>query len=68
MQKKINLSIQMPHDNKSYVPMHSDIYAGESLLRIRLDTINGCKKIYCTQCLLLIHTKSDFVIIRFKTP
>lgn len=30
MQKKINLSIQMPHDNKSMLPMHSDIYAGES--------------------------------------
>ena len=30
MQKKINLSIQMPNDNKSMLPMHSDIYAGES--------------------------------------
>ena len=30
MQKKINLSIQIPNDNKSILPMHSDIYAGES--------------------------------------
>ena len=30
MQKKINLSIQIPKDNKSMLPMHSDIYAGES--------------------------------------
>ena len=30
MQKKINLSIQIPNDNKSMLPMHSDIYAGES--------------------------------------
>ena len=28
--KKINLSIQMPHEKKSMLPMHSDIYAGES--------------------------------------
>ena len=30
MQKKINLSIQMPYEKKSMLPMHSDIYAGES--------------------------------------
>ena len=30
MQKKINLSIQIPNDTKSMLPMHSDIYAGES--------------------------------------
>ena len=30
MQKKINLSIQMPNEKKSMLPMHSDIYAGES--------------------------------------
>ena len=30
MQKKINLSIQAPNDQKSMLPMHSDIYAGES--------------------------------------
>ena len=28
--KKINLSIQIPNDTKSMLPMHSDIYAGES--------------------------------------
>ena len=30
MQKKINLSIQIPNDTKSMLPMHSDIYACES--------------------------------------
>ena len=30
MQSKINLSIQIPNDNDSMLPMHSDIYAGES--------------------------------------
>ena len=30
MQKKINISIQIPNDDKSMLPMHSDIYAGES--------------------------------------
>ena len=30
MQKKLNISIQMPKDKESNLPMHSDIYAGES--------------------------------------
>ena len=30
MQKKINISVQVPNDKKSMLPMHSDIYAGES--------------------------------------
>ncbi len=30
IQKKINLSIQAPKDSDSMLPMHSDIYAGES--------------------------------------
>ena len=30
IQKKINISIQIPNDEKSMLPMHSDIYAGES--------------------------------------
>ena len=30
MQKKINISIQFPNDPDSLLPMHSDIYAGES--------------------------------------
>ena len=44
--KKINLSIQIPHDTKSMLPMHSDIYAGESIRGCDLDTSNGCKEIY----------------------
>ena len=30
MQNKISLSLQMPNDKNSQLPMHSDIYAGES--------------------------------------
>ena len=30
MQKKLNITIQMPNDKESNLPMHSDIYAGES--------------------------------------
>jgi len=30
MQKKLNFSVQMPNDKDSRLPMHSDIYAGES--------------------------------------
>jgi sporadic carbohydrate cluster 2OG-Fe(II) oxygenase len=30
MQKKLNITIQMPKDKESNLPMHSDIYAGES--------------------------------------
>ncbi len=34
MQKKINLSIQMPNDEDSLLDMHSDIYAGESPFQV----------------------------------
>ena len=34
MQKKINLSIQMPRDKDSLLDMHSDIYAGESPFQV----------------------------------
>lgn len=34
MQKKINLSIQMPNDKDSLLDMHSDIYAGESPFQV----------------------------------
>ena len=34
MQKKINLSIQMPNDKDSLLDIHSDIYAGESPFQV----------------------------------
>ena len=34
MQKKINLSIQMPNDKDSLLDLHSDIYAGESPFQV----------------------------------
>jgi sporadic carbohydrate cluster 2OG-Fe(II) oxygenase len=46
MQKKINLSIQMPNEQQSRLPMHSDIYAGESpfevVMWIPLMNIDAC--------------------------
>ena len=34
MQNKLNLSFQMPNDKNSQLPMHSDIYAGESPFQV----------------------------------
>ena len=34
MQKKINLSIQLPKDKDSLLDLHSDIYAGESPFQV----------------------------------
>ena len=30
MQKRINLSIQLPNDSSSLLPLHSDIWSGDS--------------------------------------
>lgn len=46
MQKKLNFSIQIPNDKDSQLPMHSDIYAGESpfevVVWIPLMNVNNC--------------------------
>ena len=36
IQKKVNLSIQIPQDNTSILPMHSDFFSGESLYQLNL--------------------------------
>ena len=36
MQKKINLSIQFPNDNSSLLPIHSDVWSGDSPFEINL--------------------------------
>ncbi len=36
IQKKVNLSIQIPKDNTSILPMHSDFFSGESLYQLNL--------------------------------
>ena len=33
MQKRLNLSIQMPNDSSSLLPIHSDVWSGDSLIR-----------------------------------
>lgn len=36
VQKKVNLSIQLPNDNSSILPMHSDFFSGESIYQLNL--------------------------------
>ena len=36
MQKNINLSIQFPNDNSSLLPIHSDVWSGDSPYEINL--------------------------------
>ena len=36
VRKKVNLSIQLPNDNTSILPMHSDFFSGESLYQLNL--------------------------------
>jgi len=52
MQKKINLSIQMPKDPDSLLDMHSDIYAGESpfqvVVWIPLVDVSSTKSMFIT--------------------
>ena len=34
--QKVNLSIQLPNDNSSILPMHSDFFSGESIYQLNL--------------------------------
>lgn len=36
MQRRINLSIQLPHDSSSLLPLHSDVWAGDSPFEVVL--------------------------------
>ena len=36
MQKNINLSIQLPNDDSSLLPIHSDVWSGDSAFEINL--------------------------------
>ena len=36
IQKKVNVSIQIPRDNSSLIPMHSDFFSGESIFQVNL--------------------------------
>lgn len=53
MQKKINLSIQIPKDKDSLLDLHSDIYAGESpfqvVVWIPLVNVYDTKSMYITE-------------------
>ena len=36
MQKRLNLSIQIPNDSSSLLPIHSDVWSGDSPYEINL--------------------------------
>ena len=43
--EKINLSIQMPHDDKALLPVHSDVWSGCSPFEVVVWTpLVDCKK------------------------
>ena len=50
MQRKINLSIQLPNDNSSLLPIHSDVWTGcspfEVVLWVPLVDVNGSKSMF----------------------
>ena len=49
-QKRINLSVQVPHDNSSLLPLHSDVWSGDSpfevVLWVPLVDVYGSKSMY----------------------
>ncbi len=53
MQRRINLSIQLPHDDSSLLPVHADVWAGDSpyeiVLWIPLVNCHSTKSMYITK-------------------
>ena len=58
MQKKINLSIQLPEDNSSLLPIHSDVWSGDS----PFETVVWLPLVDCYK------TKSMFILPPSKLP
>ena len=50
MQRNINLSIQLPHDDSSLLPIHSDVWSGDSpyevVLWVPYVSVSGTKSMY----------------------
>ena len=44
MQKSLNLSIQFPKDDSSLLPIHSDVWSGDHLLRSICGYLVDCYK------------------------
>jgi sporadic carbohydrate cluster 2OG-Fe(II) oxygenase len=57
MQNKINLSIQLPNDDSSLLPIHSDVWAGNSPFEVVLwIPLVNCKK---TQSMFILNPKDN---------
>lgn len=65
MQRKVNLSIQMPKDDSSLLPMHSDVWSGCSPFEVVLWTpLVDCKK--TNSIFFLPNKKSKLIQKKFK--
>ena len=65
VQKKINLSIQLPDDNSSLLPIHTDVWSGNSpfelVLWIPLVSVKNTKSMF-----ILSPNKTNFIITILK--
>lgn len=65
MQNRINLSIQMPHDRTSLLPIHADVFSGESPFQVvewlPLVDVDKTKSMF-----ILPRPKSEAVIARLR--
>jgi sporadic carbohydrate cluster 2OG-Fe(II) oxygenase len=64
MQRRINLSIQLPHDNSSLLPIHADVWAGDSpfeiVLWLPLVNCYATKSMYITEATTDDKIQKDF--------
>ena len=65
VQKKINLSIQLPDDNSSLLPIHTDVWSGNSPFELVLWIPLVSVKIQ-NQCLFCHPNKTNFIITILK--
>ena len=65
MQKRLNLSIQMPNDSSSLLPIHSDVWSGDSPYEINLwVTLVNC---YKTKSMYILNQKKlSFFLKKIK--
>ena len=70
MQRKINLSIQLPYDNSSLLPIHSDVWSGCSpfvVLWVPLVDVYDSKSMFIFQkILMIIYIKNSHYIKTLK--
>jgi sporadic carbohydrate cluster 2OG-Fe(II) oxygenase len=71
MQRRVNLSIQMPNDDSSLLPVHSDVWAGDSpyevVLWIPLVNCYKTKSMYFTEANFDENVQKDFSPFKDKS-